>query len=83
MLDRNTIYQRAKKETHTRPFGTQPDVNAGNYVWMVHSMALPDFHNINCNPRIIFDNKECSQPFSSSIFIINALCIGSTNTIEL
>lgn len=38
-VDRSTIYQRAKKELETIPFGTQLDVYAEGYEWMCHSVS--------------------------------------------
>ncbi|MEO7310628.1 MAG: FMN-binding glutamate synthase family protein [Chitinophagaceae bacterium] len=83
-LDRNTIYQRAKQENDTMPFGTQLDVYAEGYEWMTHSIAPLDFESINHNPRIIFGNKDCKQPYSSSIFNVSAMSYGSLskNAIE-
>src|ERR1700710_1733804 len=37
-IDRSTIYQRAKKQTDSMPFGTQLDVYAEGYEWMTHSI---------------------------------------------
>ncbi|MES2775525.1 MAG: glutamate synthase-related protein [Bacteroidota bacterium] len=76
-LDRNTIYQRAKKQTDTMPFGTQMDVYAEGYEWMTHSIAPLDFHNIDHNPRVVFGNKDCKQPYSASVFNVSAMSYGS------
>ena len=43
-LDRSTIYQRAKKQVDTMPFGTQMDLYAEGYEWMTHSIAPKDYH---------------------------------------
>ena len=37
--DRSLIYQRAKGELDTLPFGTQKDVYATGYEWINHSLA--------------------------------------------
>jgi len=83
-IDRNTIYQRAKKETDTMPFGTQMDVYAEGYEWMTHSIAPLDFHQINHNPRINIGNKDCKQPYSCSLLNVSAMSYGSLskNAIE-
>jgi len=36
---RSIVYQRAKKDTDKRPFGTQLDVYAPGYEWINHSIA--------------------------------------------
>jgi glutamate synthase domain-containing protein 2 len=76
-IDRSTIYQRAKKETDTTPFGTQLDVYAEGYEWMTHSISPVDFHNIDHDPRVMIGNKDCKQPYNASIFNISAMSFGS------
>jgi glutamate synthase domain-containing protein 2 len=83
-IDRNTIYQRAKKVTDTMPFGTQLDVYAEGYEWMSHSIAPADFHHLNPSPRVIIGNKDCAQPYSASILNVSAMSFGSlsANAVE-
>ncbi len=76
-LDRNTIYQRAKQETDTMPFGTQLDVYAEGYEWMTHSIAPLDPKNLHHDPRVLVGNKDCKQPYSASIFNVSAMSFGS------
>lgn len=79
-IDRSTIYQRAKKETDTMPFGTQIDVYAEGYEWMCHSIAPKAFNTLNHNPRVVIGNKDCTQPYSSSILNISAMSYGSLSS---
>lgn len=83
-IDRSTVYQRAKLETDTMPFGTQLDVYAEGYEWMAHSISPIDFHKLNHDPRVIFGNKDCTQPYSASILNVSAMSYGSLskNAIE-
>lgn len=83
-IDRNTIYQRAKLQTDTMPFGTQLNVYAEGYEWMTHSIAPVDFHDLNHDPRVLFGNKDCKQPYSASILNVSAMSYGSLskNAIE-
>jgi glutamate synthase domain-containing protein 2 len=53
-VDRSTIYQRAKNELETIPFGTQLDVYAEGYEWMCHSAAPKAFETLNQNPRVMY-----------------------------
>jgi len=76
-IDRSTIYQRAKKQTDSMPFGTQLDVYAEGYEWMTHSIAPLNFTSLNHDPRIIIGNKDCKQPYSASIFNVSAMSFGS------
>lgn len=83
-IDRSTIYQRSKLETDTMPFGTQLDVYAEGYEWISHSIAPTDFGKLDADPRVLIGNKDCKQPYSSSIFNISAMSFGalSSNAIE-
>lgn len=76
-LDRNVIYQRAKKQLQTVPFGTQYDVYAEGYEWLCHSVSPKAFDTLNHNPRVLVGNKDCKQPYSSSILNISAMSFGS------
>ncbi len=83
-IDRSTIYQRAKQELDTMPFGTQLNVYEEGYEWMSHSIAPKDYLKLDHKPRIIIGNKDCSQPYSASIFNVSAMSFGSLsgNAIE-
>jgi glutamate synthase domain-containing protein 2 len=75
--DRSVIYQRAKKQIDTTPFGTQLNVYAEGYEWMGHSIVPIDFHKVEHHPRILVGNKDCLQPYSSSVLNISAMSFGS------
>lgn len=76
-VDRSTIYQRAKKELETIPFGTQLDVYAEGYEWICHSVSPKAFESLNQDPRVVFGNKDCKQPYSASILNVSAMSFGS------
>ena len=75
--ERSVIYQRAKKQIDTIPFGTQLNVYAEGYEWMTHSIGSLDHHTLNANPRVVFGENRCKQPYSSSILNISAMSFGS------
>lgn len=83
-VDRSTVYQRAKQENDTMPFGTQLDVYSEGYEWMCHSMAPKDFRLLDHDPRVLVGNKDCTQPYSCSIYNISAMSYGSlsSNAVE-
>jgi glutamate synthase domain-containing protein 2 len=82
--DRSVIYQRAKKQIDTTPFGTQPNVYAEGYEWMTHSIKPHDFHSLDHNPRVRFGGKDCKHPYDMSVLNISAMSFGSLsgNAIE-
>jgi glutamate synthase domain-containing protein 2 len=79
-ISRSVVYQRAKKETDTSPFGTQMDVNEEGYEWVNHSIAAKDAHSLNGNPRVVIGGKDCKQPYSCSIFNVSAMSFGSLSS---
>jgi glutamate synthase domain-containing protein 2 len=72
---RAIVYQRAKLELDKRPFGTQYDVYAARFEWLLHSMeprpvAMEPF-------RIMIGGEACTQPYCSSVLNISAMSYGS------
>lgn len=75
--ERSVIYQRAKKQTDTIPFGTQLNVYAEGYEWITHSIVPKDFHKMDHNPRVRMGGKECKQPYDMSVLNVSAMSFGS------
>ena len=78
--DRSVIYQRAKKQIDTTPFGTQLNVYSEGYEWMSHSIVPLDFHTVNHHPRVLVGNKDCKQPYEASILNVSAMSFGSLSS---
>ena len=76
-LSRSLIYQRAKMENDTIPFGTQLDVYENGYEWLSHSIAAISHHELDENPRVLVGGPDCLQPYSASIYNISAMSFGS------
>jgi glutamate synthase domain-containing protein 2 len=72
---RSLVYQRAKKERDTVPFGTKEDVYATGYEWVNHSM-IPLQHHPD-EMRVLIGGPQCSQPYSASLLNISAMSYGS------
>lgn len=81
---RSVVYQRAKRELDTSPFGTQLDVYDEGYEWMNHSIAALDTHQLDPDPRIRVGSRHCQQPYQASLFNVAAMSFGSLskNAIE-
>ena len=81
---RSLIYQRAKGDIATSPFGTQLDVNAPGYEWMNHSISAKDMHDLPEDIRITVGGPQCTKKYNASIFNISAMSYGSLskNAIE-
>ena len=84
-IDRNHrsyIYERAKEERETHPFGTELNINQDDYKWMQHSIYPSK--KLETPPRVMIGGKDCQQPYSASLFNISAMSFGalSKNAVE-
>ena len=78
---RSLVYQRAKGQNDTEPFGTQMDIYHSGYEWLEHSMyAKNNPKDIGEFPRLLIGGKDCKQPYSSSLLNISAMSFGSLST---
>ncbi|MFI2743170.1 FMN-binding glutamate synthase family protein [Zhouia sp. PK063] len=77
-IDRNHrayIYERAKLQNETHPFGTELNVEKENYKWMQHSIYPAK--KLEQPPRVIIGNSSCKQPYNASLFNISAMSFGA------
>ena len=80
---RAIVYQRAKQQIDSRPFGTHFDVYQSGYEWLNHSAAPAkvgshDFRvPIGAIPQASETATSCSRPYSASVFNISAMSFGS------
>ena len=71
---RSVVYQRAKGELETLPFGTQRDVYRVGYEWASHSVAaLPAPEP----PRVTIGGPGCTRPYSAAVLNISAMSYGA------
>jgi len=73
--NRSLIYQRAKGELDTLPFGTQRDVYMEGYEWVNHSLSarVPT----SGPPRVLIGEGTCEKPYSASLLNISAMSYGA------
>ncbi|MCB0356450.1 MAG: FMN-binding glutamate synthase family protein, partial [Bdellovibrionales bacterium] len=72
---RSVVYQRAKGQLETLPFGTQRDVHAEGHEWVHHSM---DPQNLNFKDiRVTIGGPQCTKPYSASVMNISAMSYGA------
>ena len=77
---RSVVYQRAKKELDTTPFGTQLDVYEEGYEWMHHSLAPLNHHDLDHHPKTRVGSPDCVQPYDASILNVSAMSFGSLSS---
>jgi len=75
---RALVYQRAKGELETRPFGTQRDLYRVGYEWASHSLAPVE--KLEQEPRVRFGGPDCAKPYSSSHLNVSAMSFGSLSS---
>ena len=73
---RSDVYQKAKGQINTTPFGTQLDVYEKGYEFIKHSMFPKDIKDID-EPRVTIGSSLCKQPYSASILNISAMSYGA------
>lgn len=75
---RSIVYQRAKGQLETLPFGTQRDVYRIGYEWASHSM---DAVTLPHEPqRVEVGGPDCTRPYAASLFNISAMSYGSLSS---
>ena len=74
-VQRSIVYQRAKGELDSRPFGTQLDVYESRYEWINHSMKPAEIASHDFRNEI--GHGTCAKPYSASVFNISAMSFGS------
>jgi glutamate synthase domain-containing protein 2 len=72
---RSLVYQRAKRELDTIPFGTQRDLLSTGYLSAMHSL-LPK-QVLEPYLRVTVGGPNCLQPYSASRFNISAMSFGA------
>ena len=72
---RSIVYQRAKNEKQTISFGMQDDPNRVGYEWAAHSVYPK--HADAKTFRTLVGGKDCTQPYSASIYNISAMSYGA------
>lgn len=79
---RTTIYQRAKGIKEEAPFGTELDVNAIGYEYLVHSSRPVD--PMEEPPRVHIGGPGCTRPYDMALLNVSAMSFGalSANAIE-
>ena len=83
-MHRSIVYQRAKDDIDSSPYGTQLDTYENGYEWIGHSLSAMGIKEMNRNPRVVIGSKECKQPYSASLLNISAMSFGalSANAVE-
>ena len=58
-MSRSIVYQRAKGDIDTIPYGTKLDVYQDGYEWLGHSLQAIDTSEIDQGPRVVVGGPDC------------------------
>lgn len=72
---RSIVYERSKGIHGEKAFGTERDVSAVGYEYLIHSTAPVD--EPEQPPRVTVGGPDCSQPYSMSLLNVSAMSFGS------
>ncbi len=73
---RSIVYQRAKGELESVPFGTRVNVYRDGYEWIGHSVSAIRASDV-MDLRVTVGGPDCRQPYRASILNISALSFGA------
>jgi len=79
---RSAIYQRAKGAKEEQPFGTERDLYAVGYEYLIHSTKPVDV--MPHPPRVRIGGPDCTAPYDMALMNVSAMSFGalSANAIE-
>lgn len=75
---RSVVYQRAKKELDTLPFGTRQRAGDIGYEWLAHSLS--PCHVSADSLRVNIGGKNSTQTYSASMLNISAMSFGALSS---
>ncbi|MEX0941600.1 MAG: FMN-binding glutamate synthase family protein [Pseudomonadales bacterium] len=77
---RSIVYQRAKGDIDTTPYGTRIDTYQDGYEWLGHSLAAVNVEESDSYSRVMVGGPACRKPYSASILNISALSYGALSS---
>jgi glutamate synthase domain-containing protein 2 len=77
---RSIVYQRAKAEIDSNPYGTKEDLYRDGYEWLGHSLLATNVEEIGEDPRVRVGGPQCRRPYSASVLNISAMSYGALSS---
>src|SRR3954468_984006 len=72
---RTAVYEQAKGEKEEQAYGTDHDLMAVGYEWLLHTAAPVD--PPDDPPRVHVGGPECSQPYDMALLNVSAMSFGA------
>ena len=73
--ERALVYQRAKMQLSTRPFGSELEIYGDGFEWLHHSIGAKSPNHEEF--RLTVGGPDCTQPYSASVYNISAMSFGA------
>ena len=74
---RAIVYQRAKGDVASIPFGTRVNTNRDGYEWIGHSLGALNVREMDHDPRVRIGGADCHKPYDASVLNISAMSFGA------
>lgn len=74
---RSIVYQRAKGDLSSVPFGTRIDTGSDGYEWIGHSIGAVNARDIDSDPRVRIGGADCQHPYDASLLNVSAMSFGA------
>lgn len=74
---RSVVYQRAKGERDTIPYGTKVDTQRVGYEWLGHSLTARHVEEGTPVPKVTIGGPQCRQPYQASLLNVSAMSFGA------
>ena len=72
---RSAIYERSKNLKEEQPFGTERDVDAPGYEYLVHSTRPVEVAKVG--PRVRIGGPDCTAPYDMALVNVSAMSFGA------
>jgi glutamate synthase domain-containing protein 2 len=77
---RSIVYQRAKGDIATLPYGTRLNTYEAGYEWLGHSLAATNVEDVQNNARVLVGGDQCQHKYSASVLNISAMSYGALSS---
>ncbi|MFT7288727.1 MAG: glutamate synthase domain-containing protein 2 [Halieaceae bacterium] len=74
---RSIVYQRAKGDLASVPFGTKVDTYRDGYEWLGHSIMARNIEELDPNPRVSIGGPTCEKPYAAALLNVSAMSFGA------
>jgi glutamate synthase domain-containing protein 2 len=74
---RSIVYQRAKGDLASVPFGTRVDTARDGYEWVGHSIGALNIRDLDTHPRVRIGGPDCRQPYDAALLNVSAMSFGA------